>query len=103
MAIFTTKLVILKVQQTNISVIIWQHIALFILFTQYLNYTNLLFLVVRLQDIHYICATNYVLLQCKENEKQLQTAFIYCANNRQSLTSSGALAYLFIKSVTHYM
>lgn len=41
--------------------------------------------------------------QCKENEKQLQTAFIYCANNRQSLTSSGALAYLFIKSVTHYM
>jgi len=28
-AIFTTKLVILKAQQTNISVIIWQHIALF--------------------------------------------------------------------------
>jgi len=28
-AIFTTKLVILKVQQTNISVIIWQYIALF--------------------------------------------------------------------------
>ena len=29
MAIFPTKLVILKVQQTNISIIIWPHVALF--------------------------------------------------------------------------